>query len=178
MLQNVKNKEKSKRYTLGCIFCACDIGIHVFSCSFCVEFGRVLYKFCMFFDTFPEQSNTGNRKNECILSHLDTSRVGVSFWQLQDRNPCFFVLILRWFWMHFGVILHDFGLPSGGLISVYDWSSEQVKTRNFHHFFKRFWHPKNQADANVLWISWKMRTKLGRHKVDWFRAIYTPWSGF
>ena len=30
----------------------------------------------------PVESNTGNRKNECILSHLDTSRVGVSFWPL------------------------------------------------------------------------------------------------
>ena len=106
--QNVKNTEKSKRYTLGCIFCACDIGIHVFSCSFCVEFARVLYIFCMFFDIFPEQSNIGNRKNERILMHFGTSRVGVYFLRLRDRNAWFFVFILRRFWTRFGSILHDF----------------------------------------------------------------------
>ena len=44
---------------------------------------------------------------------------------------------------HFAVILgelilHDFVHPSGSLLQVYEWSSERVKMRNFHHFLKRF----------------------------------------
>ena len=142
MLQNLiktrKTLKNRKDTRWGVFFCACDIGIHVFSCSFCVEFGRVLYILCMFFDTFPEQSNTGNRKNECILSHLDTSRVGVSFLRLRYRNACFFVLILRRIWTRFVFILRDFGHPSGNQAKVYEWPVKQSKIRNFHHFFTHF----------------------------------------
>ena len=31
--------------------------------------------------------------------------------------------------MYFGIILHDFWLPFGSLISVYEWSLEHVKMR-------------------------------------------------
>ena len=48
------------RHALGCIFCACETGMHDFSCSFCVGFGRGLGQFCMIFDTIPWQSKSGN----------------------------------------------------------------------------------------------------------------------
>ena len=72
---------------------------------FRAHFASNLYAFCIhfacFFDSFPEQSNTGNRKNECILTHLDTSRVGVSFLVIA-RPECMF------FRAHFAVILDAF----------------------------------------------------------------------
>ena len=54
--------------------------------------------------------------------------------------------------LHFGLILHDFELPSGSLISVYESSSKQLKTRNFHHFLKRFLRWKNRVIGDVWWI--------------------------
>ncbi len=66
--------------------------------AFCINFA-------CFFDTFPEQSNTGNRKNECILSHLDTSRVGVYFLAIARSESMFFrahfAVILDAFWRDF-----------------------------------------------------------------------------
>ena len=41
------------RHGLGCLFCDCDIGMHVFSCSFCVGFERVLGPFCVILGTRP-----------------------------------------------------------------------------------------------------------------------------
>ena len=35
------------RHGLGCLFGHCKIGIHVFSCSFCGDFGCILAWFCM-----------------------------------------------------------------------------------------------------------------------------------
>ena len=99
---------------------------------------------------------------------------GVRFWPLQLRDICFFMVISRWFVMHFGVILHDFVHPSGSLISIYEWSSEQLKTRDFYHFLNRFLYGKNTVTGDVSWIFWKMRVKLGRKKVIHFRAICTP----
>ena len=88
------------------------------------------------------------------------------------------MLISRWFVMHFGVILHDFGLPSGSLISVYECSSKQLKTRNFHYFLKRFLRWKNHITCDVWWIFWKINTKFGRKKLINFRAICTQVSRF
>ena len=103
---------------------------------------------------------------------------GVRFWALRDRNLCFFMLISRWFVLHFGVILHDFELPSGSLISVCESSSKQLKTRNFHHFLKRFLRWKNRVTSDVWWIFWKMRIKFGRKKVIHFVVICIPESCF
>ena len=75
--------------------------------------------------------------------------------------------------MHFDVILQDFGRPSRSLISVYEWSLEHVKMRNFYHFLKRFWPRKNRAPTIALRISWKKEIKLGREKVIHFGAIHT-----
>ena len=100
------------------------------------DFERFLRPWC-------KQSNTGKYKNERVLMHFCRWSDDVRFWPLQHRNPHFFVFILRWFSMHFGVILHDFGHPFESLISVYECSSEQLKTCNFRHFFKRFLYGKN-----------------------------------
>ena len=89
---------------------------------------------------------------------------GVRFWPLQHRELYYFVVILRWFYVDFAVILYDFGHPSRSLLQVYEWSSEHVKIRNFYHFLKRFWSRKNRALANVWWISWKINIKLFRKK--------------
>ena len=83
---------------------------------------------------------------------------------LRDGNLCFFMLISRWFVMHFGVLLYDFELSCGGLMSIYEWSSKQLKTRNFHFFLKRFLRWKNRVTCDVWGIFWKMDTKLGRKK--------------
>ena len=94
---------------------------------------------------------------------------------LRDRDPCFFLFILRWFHVHFVAILHDLGHPSGSLILFYECSSEQVKIRNFHHFFKRFWHPQNRVQANVVWVSWKINTKRFRkHYSNFGPSILRP----
>ena len=99
---------------------------------------------------------------------------GVRFWALHDRNLYFFMLISRWFVMHSGVILHDFVHPSGSLISIYEWSSRQLKTRNFHHFLTCFLYGTNTVTRDVCWIFWKMNVKLGRKQMIHFRAICTP----
>ena len=104
---------------------------------------------------------------------------GVRFWALQHRDMSFFMVISRWFVMHFGVILHDFVHPSGSLISIYEWSSEQLKTRDFlNHFLKRFVYGKNTVIGDVSWIFWKVRQKLGRKKVIHFMVICIPVSRF
>ena len=60
------------RHALGCIFCACETGMHDFSCSFCVGFGRGLGQFCMIFDTIPWQSKSGNSsKNANFVIYHD-----------------------------------------------------------------------------------------------------------
>ena len=74
--------------------------------------------------------------------------------------------------MQFDVILHDFGYPSGSLISVYEWTLEHVKMRHFYQFLKRFRPRKNQAHPIALRISWKKELKLGREKVIHFGAIH------
>ena len=117
-----------------------------------------------FLHPWREQSNTGNDKSERVLMLFCRSVDGVRFWALHDGNLCFFMLISRWFVMHFGVLLYDFELPSGSLISIYEWSSKQLKTRNFHHFLKRFLRWKNHVIGDVWWISWKIRIKFGRKK--------------
>ena len=126
-----------------------------------------VYNFALFFNNctwfrraFPEQSNTGNSKSECILTLSGTSSDGVPFLPLRGGSQYFSVFIFRWFWMHFEIILHDFRSSSGSLISVYEWSLEPVKMRKFHHFLNSFWHLKNRAPANALWIFWKMKVKL------------------
>ena len=118
------------------------------------------------------------RQKRTCFDAICRSVDGVRFWALHDRNLYFFMLISRWFVMHFGVILHDFGLPSGILISVYEWSSEHVKTRNFHHFLKRFVCWKNRVTGDVWRIFWKMNTKFGRKKVIHFMVICRPVSSF
>ena len=72
--------------------------------------------------------------------------------------------------MHFCIILHDLDHPSGSLISLYEWSLEQLKTRNFHPFLKRFWPLRNWAPANFWWISRKMKVKLWNEKCMQFRS--------
>ena len=74
--------------------------------------------------------------------------------------------------MHFGVLLYDFELPSGSLISIYEWSSKQLKMRNFHHFLKRFLRWKNRVTRDVWWISWKIKIKLGRKKIHFVVIWY------
>ena len=106
------------------------------------------------------------RSTACVFDHCN---IGIFV---------FFIVISRWFVMHFGVILHDFVHPSGCLISVYEWSSEQLKTRNFHHFLKRFLYGKNTVTRDVSWIFWQIRQKLDRKKVIHFRAICTRVSCF
>ena len=126
---------------------------------------------CGIFDDFErflcpwrKQSNPESDINERVLAHFRTSSDDVHFEPLQDRLSYFLMVILRWFSVHFGIILHDFGLPFGSLISVYEWSSEHVKTRNFHHFLKHFWARKIELQANALWFSWKILIKLERKK--------------
>ena len=128
--------------------------------------------------TWRKQSNTGNDKSERVLMQFCRSVDGVRFWALHDRNLFFFMLISRWFVMHFGVILHDFELPSGSLISMYVWSSKQLKTRNFHHFLKRFLRWKNRVTRDVWWIFWKINIKFGRKQMIRFVVICTPVSCF
>ena len=111
--------------------------------------------FDLFFHPWREQSNTGNAKNQRVLMHFHKSSDGMRFWSLQYRYSRFFVVVLRWILINFDVILHDFGHPSGSLISVYEWSLEHVKMRNFHHFLKRFLPRKNRAHPIALRISWK-----------------------
>ena len=120
----------------------------------------------------------GNDRNERVFMQFRSSVDGVRFGALQNLNLCFFMLISRWFVMHFGVILHDFVHPSASLISIYEWSSEQLKTRDFYHFLKRFLYGKNTITRNVSWIFWKIRQKLGRKKLIHFRAISTQYSVF
>ena len=74
------------------------------------------------------------------------------------------MIISRWFVMHFGVILHDFVHPSGCLISVYEWSSEQLKTRNFHHFLKRFCTGKIPLPVTLAGFSEKWGKNLAAKK--------------
>ena len=105
-----------------------------------------------------------NDKSERVFMQFRSSVDGVRFWALQDRNVCFFMVISRWFVMHFGVILHDFVHPSGCLISVYEWSSEQLKTRNFHHFLKRFCTGKIPLPVTLVGFSEKWGKNLAAKK--------------
>ena len=63
--------------------------------------------------------------------------------------------------MHFDAILHDFRLPFGSLISVYEWSSKHVEMRNFHQFLKRFLLRKNRFHMRFGWIPIQYEELLG-----------------
>ena len=157
-----------------CVSNHCNYGIRIFCGDFMVKFQW----FWAILHPWRAQSNTGNDKSERVLMQFCRSVDGVRFWALRDRNSCFFMLISRWFVLHFGLILHDFELPSGSLISVYESSSKQLKTRNFHHFLKRFLRWKNRVIGDVWWIFWKMNTKFGRKKVIHFVVICIRVSRF
>ena len=134
------------------------------SVFFCIEITSFSFTFGWFWYTIHQESKTWNSKNEHVLIHFCTLVDGEYFLPYQDRQPHFFVLILSRIWTRFGLFLPDFSDPADRCHQVYEWSSEHVKMHNFHHFLKRFWHPKNRAPANVSWISWKMRPKLFRKK--------------
>ena len=172
IIENLTSIFPSRRRS--CQFWLRGQGVH-----FCDRISlRFFCQFTWFLHIFFKQCNTGNCKSDRILTRSGTSNDGVSFLPLGDRDPYFFVLIFRWFCLHFNVILHDFGHPSRSLFKVYEWSAERIKMRNFHHVFMRFWHCKNRGSGDVWWISWKISLKLGRNNSIHFRAICRPWNDF
>ena len=70
--------------------------------------------------------------------------------------------------MHFDVILHDFGNPSGSLISVYEWSLEHVKMRNFLSLFEAFLTPQKSSSNHCFADFLKNKNKTWSRKSDPF----------
>ena len=136
--------------------------------SFFGEFLTFLKDFCIHDVSKAKAGTTKMTAFLCIFISLRRR----AFLTIAKPEVTFFVLILSWIWMRFQSFLHDFSDPSERCSQVYEWSSEHVKMRNFHHFLKRFWPRKNRAPTIALRISWKKEIKFGREKVNHFGAIY------
>ena len=85
------------RHALACIFCACESGIHVFACSFCVGFGRVLGPLCTILGTRPitkPRSTNGPWRSSNYV-------IFIIFWNVFDTQkielkPTFCELSEKW----------------------------------------------------------------------------------
>ena len=94
------------------VFDQCNTGLRIFCGHFVVNFRR----FWAIFASMAWAKQHRERQKWTQFDAFSQVKRRRAFLTIATPGSCFFVLILRWFYMYFGVILRDFAHPSGSLV--------------------------------------------------------------